>query len=145
MVGDKEKAKDIIQESYSRMLDIDKISPIENKRAFLYKLAKNIVFDIVRKDKHILSIEYFEEEYNIPEKEQPDELLFEENQQEMLFEILDTIPAKNAQAFILHVFEGFTRKEIASKMGITVSAVEKHIIRATEKIKDKLKNIEGYN
>lgn len=30
-------------------------------------------------------------------------------------------------------------------MGITVSAVEKHIIRATEKIKDKLKDIEGYN
>ncbi|MCT7910234.1 RNA polymerase sigma factor [Arcobacter lacus] len=145
MVGDKEKAKDIIQESYSRMLDIDKITPIENKRAFLYKLARNIVFDIARKDKHLLSIEYYEEAYNIPQEQQPDELLLEENQQEILFEILDTIPAKNAQAFILHVFEGFNRKEIASKMGISVSAVEKHIIRATEKIKEKLESIEGNN
>lgn len=145
MVGDKEKAKDIIQETYSRMLDIDKVTPIENKRAFLYKLARNIVFDLARREKHSFSIEYFEEEHNIPEYEQPEEILFEESDQELLFEILDTIPPKNAQAFILHVFEGFSRKEIASKMGLSTAAVEKHIIRATEKIKKKLESIEGYN
>ena len=94
-------------------------------------------FEILRADVKSLKAEQREMKEDISS--------IKENQQEMLFEVLDTIPAKNAQAFILHVFEGFTRKEIASKMGITVSAVEKHIIRATEKIKDKLKDIEGYN
>ncbi|QKF73236.1 sigma factor, ECF family [Aliarcobacter faecis] len=145
MIGDKDKAKDIVQESYSRMLDVSIATPIENERAFLYKLARNIVFDLSRKEKHSASIEYEEESYSIPKNQQPEELLLEENQQELLLQILDTIPPKNAQAFILHIFEGLSRKEIALKMGISVAAVEKHIIRASEKIKEKLDSIEGNN
>lgn len=145
MIGDKDKAKDVVQESYTRILDAKIVTPIENQRAFLYKLARNIVFDLSRREKHSASIEYEEEIYSIPKEEQPEEKLLEENQQELLFQILETIPPKNAQAFVLHVFEGLSRKEIALKMGISVAAVEKHIIRASEKIKDKLDSIEGNN
>ncbi|MBL3520024.1 RNA polymerase sigma factor [Arcobacter lanthieri] len=145
MIGDKDKAKDIVQESYIRMLDANIATPIENQRAFLYKLARNIVFDLSRKEKHSISIEYEENNFSIPKEEQPEELLLEEYQQELLFQILETIPPKNAQAFIFHVFEGLSRKEISIKMGISVAAVEKHIIRASEKIKEKLESIEGFN
>ncbi|RBQ29989.1 RNA polymerase sigma factor [Aliarcobacter vitoriensis] len=145
MVGDKEKAKDIVQESYSRLLDANLDIPIENQRAFLYKLARNIVFDLARREKHSASIEYEEEYSSIPISEQPEEILFEECEQELLAQILETIPPNNAQAFILHLYEGLSRKEIAKRMGISVPAVEKHIIRATERIKEKLESIEGYN
>ncbi|MFA7091365.1 MAG: RNA polymerase sigma factor [Arcobacteraceae bacterium] len=145
MVGDKEKAKDIIQEAYSRTLEVDKITPIENKRAYLYKLARNIVIDQARKEKNAAQVIYEEEHHSIPQEQQTEEQVCEENQQELLINILHSLPEKNQQAFILHVFKGYSRKEIATKMGISVAAVEKHIIRASEKIKEKLNSMEGYN
>lgn len=39
-VGDKEKAKDIIQETYSKVLEIKEKFKINNERAYLYKIAK---------------------------------------------------------------------------------------------------------
>lgn len=145
MVGDKEKAKDIIQEAYSRMFEVSKTTPIDNKRAYLYKLARNIVIDQSRKEKNAVQIEYEEEEHSIPQEQQPDEQISKASQQELLLKILYSLPEKNQQAFILHVFEGYSRREIALKMGISTAAVEKHIIRASEKIKEKLNSIEGYN
>ncbi|RXK13424.1 RNA polymerase subunit sigma [Halarcobacter mediterraneus] len=138
MVGDKEKAKDIIQEAYSRMLVIDKRTPVKNKRAFLYKLARNIAIDQARREKNASSIIYEEEEHSIPIEEQPEEQVCQANQQELLLQILATLPEKNQQAFTLHILEGFSRKEIAEKMGVSVGAVEKHIIRASEKLKEKM-------
>lgn len=138
------KKQDIIQEAYSRMFEVSKTTPIDNKRAYLYKLARNIVIDQSRKEKNAVQIEYEEEEHSIPQEQQPDEQISKASQQELLLKILYSLPEKS-QAFILHVFEGYSRREIALKMGISTVAVEKHIIRASEKIKEKLNSIEGYN
>lgn len=43
LVGDKEKAKDVIQEAYIRFLEIKDKYEINNERAYLYKITKNIV------------------------------------------------------------------------------------------------------
>jgi RNA polymerase sigma-70 factor (ECF subfamily) len=36
----------------------------------------------------------------------------------------------------LHVLEGYTKKEIAKIMGISVNATQKYIVRATQKISE---------
>lgn len=139
MVGDKEKSKDVIQEAYSRMLNVNKKTNIDNKRAYLYKLSRNIVIDQSRREKNAAEVIYEEEEHSIPEEQQPENQAFQASQNDLLMKIVLKLPKKNQQAFILHVIEGYTRKEISEKMGISVAAVEKHIIRASEKIKEKLK------
>lgn len=140
MVGDKDNAKDVVQEAYSRMLRVNQ--DINNERAYLYKLSRNIVIDQARKHKITAQTVYEEEQHAIPQEQQPDELAYKTNQHEVLMEIVLSLPAKNQQAFILHVIDGFSRKEISIKMGISIAAVEKHIIRASEKIKDKLSDIQ---
>lgn len=57
-----------------------------------------------------------------------------------MMKIVQSLPPKCQQAFILHVLEGYSRKEISSKMGISIAAVEKNILRASEKIKNKMNN-----
>ncbi|MFA7570485.1 MAG: sigma factor [Sulfurimonadaceae bacterium] len=51
MVGDKQYATDIIQEAYTKALETSRTTLIENERAYLYKVAKNIVIDQSRKKK----------------------------------------------------------------------------------------------
>lgn len=142
LIGDKDNAKDVVQEAYSRMITVNKNADIENQRAYLYKISRNIVIDKQRRDKSNLEINYEEEDYSIPVEDQPEVQVCKENQHEILMKIVLTLPLKNQQAFILHVIDGFSRKEISQKMGISIGAVEKHIIRATEKIKIALEKVE---
>ena len=136
LVGDKETAKDITQEAYAKCIELD--SNKEINRSFLYKVAKNIVIDESRKNKKISQIEFQEEIYSIPKYEQPDEIVLETNQYENLMKIVETLPNRSKEAFLLHTIDGYSRKEIASMMGISPNAVEKHIIRATKNLQEKL-------
>ncbi|QKF68336.1 sigma factor, ECF family [Arcobacter venerupis] len=136
LVGDKETAKDITQEAYAKCIELD--SNKEINRSFLYKVAKNIVIDESRKNKKISQIEFQEEIYSIPKDEQPDEIVLETNQYENLMKIVETLPNRSKEAFLLHTIDGYSRKEIAFMMGISPNAVEKHIIRATKNLQEKL-------
>ena len=136
LVGDKESAKDITQEAYAKCIELD--SNKEINRSFLYKVAKNIVIDESRKNKKISQIEFQEEIYSIPKDEQPDEIVLETNQYENLMKIVETLPNRSKEAFLLHTIDGYSRKEIAFMMGISPNAVEKHIIRATKNLQEKL-------
>lgn len=136
LVGDKETAKDITQEAYAKCIELD--SNKEINRSFLYKVAKNIVIDESRKNKKISQIEFQEEIYSIPKNEQPDEIVLETNEYENLMKIVETLPNRSKEAFLLHTIDGYSRKEIAFMMGISPNAVEKHIIRATKNLQEKL-------
>lgn len=136
LVGDKESAKDITQEAYAKCIELD--SNKEINRSFLYKVAKNIVIDESRRNKKISQIEFQEEIYSIPKDEQPDEIVLETNQYENLMKVVETLPNRSKEAFLLHTIDGYSRKEIAFMMGISPNAVEKHIIRATKNLQEKL-------
>lgn len=141
MVGDKESAKDITQEAYTKLVEHEQKNNVEynNIRAFLYKVARNIVIDNVRKTKKITELTYEESDFVSPKIEQPEEIVVQDNYYENLMKLVDSLPKRSKEAFILHNIDGYSRKEIAQMMGISTSAVEKHIIRATKKLQEKLK------
>ena len=51
MTNDKQLALEIIQETYAKTLEKQKDTIIENERAFLYKVARNLTFDYSKKGK----------------------------------------------------------------------------------------------
>lgn len=42
-VSNKEYAQDIVQETYAKVITLENKDLINNKRAFLYKVAKNLI------------------------------------------------------------------------------------------------------
>lgn len=141
-VSNKDFAKDIVQETFEKAISFQNQSVIENKRAFLYRLAKNIIIDEARKNKNIKVISYEDNTYT-SESEETQRVVLEQEKQRILMEELKKLPIKRKEAFYLHVFEGYSRKEVALKMRISVSAVEKHISRASIELKEKIKRKES--
>ena len=138
LMGDREKAKDVVQEAYSRVLETSKKQEINNERAYLYRTAKNLVVDEAIKNQKISDAVYEESIHLSPKSEQPEEILIKQNQEEILMQIVQSLPKRSSQAFILHTVDGYSRKEIGDIMGISSNAVEKLIKRATIKIEEEL-------
>ncbi|RBQ28849.1 RNA polymerase sigma factor [Aliarcobacter vitoriensis] len=136
LTGDAEKAKDVTQETYLRAISAEQEKDIN--RSFLYKTAKNIVIDYIRKRNKDNHVEFIEEIITSPKDEQPEEVVLSDNHYENIMKIVDTLPKRSKEAFLMHSIDGYERKEIAQKMGISQSAVEKLINRAIKNLQEKL-------
>ena len=139
LTGDKHLAKDLTQETYVKVLEGNKKSSKEIQKAYLYKIAKNLVIDKIRRDKIINKSPYQEDEHSISQDNYPEEIVAQELRNKKLKECISELSPQNKKAFVLHYYKGYTRKEIAKMMGISTNAVEKNISRAVVKIKEKMK------
>lgn len=138
LVGDKEKAKDIIQETYSKFLEIKNRYEIQNERAYLYKIVKNIVTQEAIDNQKLQQTIYEENMHFIQEYEQPENILIQEDQEKIFMQIVNELSPRTKEAYILYTIDGYSRKEIASMLNITSNAVEKLIKRATIKVEEEL-------
>ncbi|MGE4399661.1 MAG: RNA polymerase sigma factor [Campylobacterales bacterium] len=128
---DRDRAQDVVQEAYLKVAALGvKAECIEEPRAFLYKTAHNIVIDEWRKNKN--NAKEIIEEANIEAcpSEEPLEQVMSNDRMSILQNTIDSLPDRCREAFVLHKFEGYSHREVAEMMGISVNAVEKHIIKA---------------
>ena len=138
LTGDKHIAKDLTQETYVKVLEASKKSDIKMQKAFLYKIAHNLLVDKVRKDKILTQTTYEEEDHFTADKDRPEEILTDELRQQKLKQCIGDLSPRNKKAFVLHYYKGYTRKEIGIMMDISTNAVEKNITRAVLKIKEQM-------
>ncbi|NVJ54011.1 MAG: sigma-70 family RNA polymerase sigma factor [Campylobacteraceae bacterium] len=138
LVGDKERAKDIVQETYSKVYEIKESREIKNPRAYLYKIVKHITVDESIEEKKFKNTIAQENTTLTTRIEQPEEIVLKQNHEEIFMQIVNDLPQRTKEAFVLFTVDGYSRKEIAKMMNITSNAVEKLIKRATIKIEDEL-------
>ncbi|AOO64744.1 RNA polymerase sigma factor [Sulfurospirillum halorespirans] len=141
-IPNKDYAQDLVQESYMKAIALQNSQEILNKRALLYKIAKNLMIDKARKNFNLQEVLYEEHAYTAKTVE-PEEVLLEQDRQKTLMRALQTLPQKRKEAFVLHVLEGYSRDEVSQMMGISIDAVEKHLSRASIELKEKIKRKEG--
>jgi RNA polymerase sigma-70 factor (ECF subfamily) len=139
LTGDKTLAKDLTQETYVKVLEINKNSDTTIQKAYLYKIAQNLVIDKVRRDKILIQTPY-EDECNFTcLNDSPEDIISNELRKKKLKECIKNLSTQNKKAFILHYYKGYSRKEISEILEISVNAVEKNITRAVLKIKEQMK------
>lgn len=73
-----------------------------------------------------------------------EETLYEELRKRIQ-EALSILPERSREIFLLSRFKGLKNKEIASKLEISTTAVEKHISKSLKKISSYLKDNVNYN
>jgi RNA polymerase sigma-70 factor (ECF subfamily) len=127
------EADDIIQETYSRLMSARSVDHIENVRGYLFQTATSVIIDHVRKMRvipieNISELEFENAPTDAPSPERHavgrDEFL-------KLAEVIASFPGKVRDVFTLRKIQGLSQREVAQKMGITESTVEKCMGRAT--------------
>lgn len=133
-VRDRDAAADIVQESYARVLAMEQArAPIAEPRALLYQTARHVMVDQYRRaqlrtheDLHALDETA---QPPGPAHEEPDALLSSAQAMAAYASAIEALPLRCREAFMLHVFDDMPYAQIAQRMGISLSMVEKHIAR----------------
>ncbi|WP_454691449.1 sigma-70 family RNA polymerase sigma factor [Achromobacter aloeverae] len=134
-VKDPDAARDVVQDAYQRFLAAQAGgTAIPQPRAFLKQVARRLLVDRHRFERvrDHLDIDGLAEtdEPAAPRHLQPEEVLASMQVIRAYVAAIEALPPRCREAFILHVFDEMTHAEIARKMEISCSMVEKHIVRA---------------
>ena len=121
--------EDITQETILRALKAEKTREIEQPRAFLFGVARNIVRkSLEQKSRSIIDyIEDFESQEYISNEPSAEEV-YDSRQRMLIFaEAVVTLPTQCQRVFVLKKVYGYSHREIAKTLGISISTTEKHV------------------
>jgi RNA polymerase sigma-70 factor (ECF subfamily) len=128
--GGRDHAEDLLHSAWIRLERYQAEQTVENPKAFLVRTAVNIGIDEKRRAR-ILQVESSESAGNVP-SEHPlqDEVIAARARLERVKEGLAKLTPRTREVFLMHRIEGMKYREIARALGVSQSAVEKHIARA---------------
>jgi RNA polymerase sigma-70 factor (ECF subfamily) len=139
-LGSRVEAEDLTQEVFVRILQRNSEEPIEKVGSFIFTAAANLMRDHVRtqgaRPKHVQIEEGASP--TLLEDCAPDRVLIGRERLAEVLACLDELPARTRAAFLMFRVERMRQREIGRAMGISTSAVEKHIARATAHLVQRL-------
>jgi RNA polymerase sigma factor (sigma-70 family) len=133
-VNDRDTAADLAQESFARVLAAQSVGQaVLDMRALLYRTARNLLIDQHRRSevRRHDNLDALSEHQHPPGPRhlQPEEALASSQAICAYVDTIEALPARCREAFMMYVFDGMGQAEIARCMGISVSMVEKHVVR----------------
>ncbi|CAM3723353.1 sigma-70 family RNA polymerase sigma factor [Bordetella tumulicola] len=132
-LGNNADAADLAQDAFAGILLASRRQSLPNlrePRAYLTTIAKRLVVDFYRR--HALERAYLEALALVPAEHAPSEeqrLIILQSLQE-IDALLDALPAKVRQAFLLSQLDGLTYAQIAAEMSIGVRSVKRYMAEA---------------
>jgi RNA polymerase sigma-70 factor (ECF subfamily) len=123
-------AEDLLHAAYLRLEDYRQSHPVENVGAFLVKTAVNIGVDTYRRERLTAKVksEGILDSENGPLQ---DEVLVLRNRLRRTKEGLAQLNPRTRQILLMYRLQKMKYREIASQIGISQSAVEKHVAKGT--------------
>jgi RNA polymerase sigma factor (sigma-70 family) len=126
--------EDIAQEAFLRAYTAERTRPIEQPKSFLFRIAKHVALSqLTRKARQIT--DYIEDSGTSAVIQLESSAEDEISARQMLglhCEAVALLSPQCRHAYLLRKVHGFSHKEIAAHLGIAVSTVEKHLIKAVE-------------
>jgi len=126
-------AKEVAQESYVRLLQLDRPGAASLLRAFLFRIASNLAVDRLRqrnvrhRSAAAVEAELFEE---LTVRDDPERRTLAAEELGFVVRCLEELSPACQQAFYLHRMQGMTVLEIAAELSVTERMVRHHLTRA---------------
>jgi len=144
-----EDAENLVQDVFMTIWEQRKDLPyIQHISSYLFRLTKNKCIDFLRRK--IMSAEKMrllqdwelkEYEYRLHSMEQfHEDVLNEQELDRLIYQVIESLPEKCREVFLLSRFEELSHQQIADRLNISTSTVNNHITTAMKKLKEKLKD-----
>lgn len=124
--------QDMAQEVFVRLLGRRPLSAIQRPEGYLFEIAASVLRDRARKRavRHAQVHDSYDETLHAVEDASLERVSMDREALQAVVRALKELPERTRTIFILHRMEDLPQDEIARRLGISVSAVEKHMIKA---------------
>ncbi|MGE0666928.1 MAG: RNA polymerase sigma factor [Sphingomonadales bacterium] len=129
-VGSRAEAEDLTQEVFLRVLRREVVPDVEYVEAFLFRTAVNLLKDRHRAAKVRASHAKDAALQKAAEEISPERVLMGKQSLRVVLDALGQLNQTTRDMFLLHRLEKMKYQEIADLYGVSVSAVEKHMMKA---------------
>lgn len=134
-VGNRDTALDITQDTFTKTWDyLVSGKTVDNTRAFLYRIARNLIIDHFRKKKSVsldsMLAEGLDFQHHVHER---NELIFDAQRS---LDALHELSKKDADILLMRYIQDMEIKDIADVMGEKENTISVRIHRALKKAQD---------
>lgn len=128
-------AEDLAQEVFIRVYRTKKYNRQGYFSAWIYRIAQNILRDHLRQHAvPAISGSEFPELLDISSSAKPQaDVLLEQEQQNMIYETLNNLPAEEQDLLVLSQIQGVTYQELADLSQVSLSVIKGKIYRAMQR------------
>jgi RNA polymerase sigma factor (sigma-70 family) len=136
-------SEDLTQEVFVRLARRNAGEDIAQVEQYLFRTARSVLIDHHRRGASRQNSAHvsYEESAHAIEDFSTEHVLMAREQVEAVRQCLESLPDLVRMAFVLHRFEGMTYAEIAQRLGVSVSSVEKYMMRALHEITEWTKGV----
>lgn len=145
-LGNHDVAEDVVQDAYLRMLTVGAgHEALRSPKAFLFTVASNLAVDSLRKKQRTQRLlppawsadwdDRDETEEAVCPGRSVEDVVDAEVRFSRVMDALEDLPPKCRNAFVLHKFHELSYAEVAERLGVTVSMVEKYLSRGLEQLR----------
>lgn len=143
IVGDRMRAEDVVQEAYMRFVPAGPdAARLEQPAAYLYRIVRNLAYDLRRSlsadsrrdEAHLVLSE------SLPSAPSPEDEALQRDELRCVDAALAELPANTRRAFEMHRIGGYTLREIAEHLGVSLATAGRwtqealmHIARRLER------------
>lgn len=134
-IGSEQEAREIAQEAYVHLLQLDHPEAVSYLRAFLFKTAANLAVDRLRQRGRRSYVTTMAELDFAAFEITPERQLSGEQAIAIFIAAVTQLPAKCRQAFLLHRVYELQIDEIAERMNIGACMVRRYIARGLDHVR----------
>ena len=138
--------EDIVQDVMARLVSDQTllerlVAPEVHTRAYLYRMANNLMLDVLRRHnlgvcyKETIKAEVIDDDVSVERRASAEQEL------DLVKKVVMGLKPEWRNSFLLHRFAGLSYRETAERLGLTVKQVENHIVKALIRVKDARKKL----
>jgi RNA polymerase sigma-70 factor (ECF subfamily) len=133
-VADANEVEDLVQEVFLRVAVRQGAADVGNLGAYLFQAASSVLADRHRRRavRHAQDHVPFDSETHADADFDAARILESRQSLDAALAALRVLPDRTRTVFVLRRLDGQPYRDIAAQLGISVSAVEKHMVRATQ-------------
>jgi RNA polymerase sigma-19 factor, ECF subfamily len=134
-----QEVEDLVQDVYVRLLKIENGEFVRNPRAYILQTAARVAHDFTVKARRAKEFVVIDSEIADTVSENPgdlpkDQLATRLSTQEQLNKVLAKLPPLHQAVLLMYAREGYSYKEIAQRLGVSLDQVERYLASAKQQL-----------
>ena len=125
------EVEDVIQETYTRLVAAESVAHVHDAKNYAFQVAGSVVIDHLRRMKvvpisSLPDLDYLEV---ASEEPSPERQAIDRDELNRLAQMIAALPGRVREVFTLRRVHGLPQREVARRLGLSESTVEKHMAR----------------